>query len=53
MRALRFIQLWNEGAVREALAQAAPDYSYTGAVNGGPLDREAQIALMETVLGRR
>ena len=51
-RASRFIELWNAGAVREALGDTTPDYSYTDAVMGGPFDREHHLEAMEAVLAQ-
>jgi predicted SnoaL-like aldol condensation-catalyzing enzyme len=51
VRALRFIDLWNAGRVRDALANAAPSYTYQDATMG-PLDKDAHIAMMEGILER-
>lgn len=49
-RAARFVALWNAGRCAESVANTGPDYTYQDAIMGGPHDREAHIALMESVL---
>lgn len=48
-RTERFVALWNEGRVREALGETAEDYSYWDSVMGGPHDRDAHVAMMESI----
>lgn len=48
-RTERFIELWNEGRVQEALGETADGYTYSDPVMGGPHDRDAHITMMKSI----
>ena len=48
-RTEQFIELWNAGRVREALGETVDSYSYWDSVMGGPHDRDAHVAMMESI----
>jgi hypothetical protein len=49
-RVERFVELWNEGRVAEALGETADGYTYWDSVMGGPHDRDAHVAMMQSIL---
>jgi hypothetical protein len=48
-RAERFVELWNDGRVEEALGETTSDYTYSDPVLGGPHDRDAHVGLMRQI----
>ncbi|MDP1793853.1 MAG: nuclear transport factor 2 family protein [Acidimicrobiales bacterium] len=48
-RAERFVGLWNEGRVEEALGETTDAYSYSDPVMGGPHDRASHVAMMKQI----